>query len=226
MIQVGGFNFVKDLPRFLVLLYALQRFESSDWGRNSEFTVHESLAKDKIEKYTVVLEDKFTFTLKPISNPRLAIKGRATAVMEASCDQLPDKRMVAKLYWAEEARRSEVDILKQVEEDAKNIPAIEGHVPDLLFWREFRLSTATVRHKLHFGDTSNIGSRKFRCLVFGKLQPIKELQDNELFSAWRQCVLCKFNCLLLFLVLKVTYFKVTTPFGRKGSIIETLVVKT
>ena len=229
IIQVGGFNFVQDLPRFLVLLYALQRFELSDWGRNPAFTVHESPAGDKIEKHTVVLKESFTFTLHPSNSRRLAMKGRATAVMEVSCDKLLHKgSMVAKLYWAEETRISEVDILKKVKQAEKNI-VVKGHVPDLLFEYKFPLSTATVRQKLDFDKTSTVtskGSRTFWFLVFPKLQPIKELQGNELFSAWRQCVLCKFNCLLLFLVLKVTSFKVITPFGRRGSIIETLVVKT
>lgn len=37
-----GINFVQDLPRFMVLLYALQRFRMKEWGRMPEFTVHES----------------------------------------------------------------------------------------------------------------------------------------------------------------------------------------
>ena len=109
IIQVGGFNFVQDLPRFLVLLYALQRFELSDWGRNSAFIVHESLERDEIEKHTVILKS-FTFILQPSSSQRLVMKGRGTVVMEVSCDELYKGSMVAKLYWAEEARLSEVEI--------------------------------------------------------------------------------------------------------------------
>ncbi|KAG1768250.1 hypothetical protein EV702DRAFT_979512, partial [Suillus placidus] len=32
IIQSSGIDFMKDLPRFMVLLYALQRFNLSDWG--------------------------------------------------------------------------------------------------------------------------------------------------------------------------------------------------
>ncbi|KAG1766875.1 hypothetical protein EV702DRAFT_1148959 [Suillus placidus] len=37
IIQCSGINFIQDLPRFMVLLYALQRFKLHDWGRNKEF---------------------------------------------------------------------------------------------------------------------------------------------------------------------------------------------
>lgn len=224
IIQVGGFDFVEEFPRFLVLLYALQRFELSDWGRNPAFTMHESPALDKIEKHTVAVMQRgklFTWTLQPSSHHRLALKGRATAVMEASSDEQPEESMIAKLYWAEETRRSEVDIITMIKA-FDNEPDIKGHVPDLHFGHEFPLSTATVRKQLRFDDnTSNQGSRTFRFLVFRKLQPITELQHDVMFRVWSQCVLCKLICLLLFLVVKVTSFKVTTPFGIRGSIIET-----
>ena len=179
-----------------MLIYALQRFKLDDWGLNTAFTVHQSQAMDKIEKHILVLDNWGEFTLQPSRSQRLAIKGRGTAVMDVSCTSLPGESMVAKLYWAEVARRSEVEIFTKVKEAERKTRHIKGHVPDLLLWCEFPLSTATVRQQLGFDNmASRKGSRKLRFLVFRKLQPIKELQGDELFSAWRQCVLCKFNCL-------------------------------
>ncbi|KAG2124268.1 hypothetical protein BD769DRAFT_884244 [Suillus cothurnatus] len=37
IIQSSGINFIQDLTRFMVLLYALQRFKLEDWGRNKVF---------------------------------------------------------------------------------------------------------------------------------------------------------------------------------------------
>jgi hypothetical protein len=41
IVQSSGINFIQDLPRILVLLYALQRFRLNDWGRNTAFTQDE-----------------------------------------------------------------------------------------------------------------------------------------------------------------------------------------
>lgn len=202
IIQVGGLNFVQDLPRFLVLLYALQRFNLSDWGRNEAFTLHESAEKNTIKEHTIVLkqeEESFTFTLNSSSGKRvkhLAMKGRATDVMEVSCDELRNKlgpiadSMVVKLYWGEEARLSEVTILEEVMK--VNSEDVKGHVPYLLFSYKFPISTSSVRKALGFDETaSGKGSRKLLFLVFPKLWPIKELKRDELYNAWCQCVLCK-----------------------------------
>ncbi|KAI0758708.1 hypothetical protein C8Q74DRAFT_259448 [Fomes fomentarius] len=40
-IQTTGIDFLRDLPRFLALLFALQRFELEDWGRVPEFDLGE-----------------------------------------------------------------------------------------------------------------------------------------------------------------------------------------
>ena len=59
-IQCSGFNFIQDLPRFLVLLLATQRFRERHWGLNPDidpkFGPRPDLSGDKGEKIDVTLE--------------------------------------------------------------------------------------------------------------------------------------------------------------------------
>jgi hypothetical protein len=120
---VGGFNFVQDLPRFLVLLYALQRFKLDDWGRNTVFEPH--LKNDRIDHHTVKV-DGYKLTLESKDRiSRFGLKGRGTDLRKVTCEQLEKQMpnetkggMVAKIYWTEEARVSEKDILERVKKVA------------------------------------------------------------------------------------------------------------
>ncbi|KAF9245420.1 hypothetical protein BU15DRAFT_71172 [Melanogaster broomeanus] len=195
LIGVGGFNFVQDLPRFLVLLYALQRFELEEWGRNTAFKP--SLKGNDNESHTVEVDGKELTLDNEGRATRFGLGGRGTAIMDVVCEKLKREKpaqaieggMVAKIYWAEEARVSEKDILKCVKEVAEQNEAVRGHVPILLLSKNFTgLSTSTIRKSLGPKDPTK-GSRT---LFLQKLSPIKELQNYELWDAWRQCVLCHY----------------------------------
>ncbi|KIJ10548.1 hypothetical protein PAXINDRAFT_101973 [Paxillus involutus ATCC 200175] len=194
LIGVGGFNFVQDLPRFLVLLYALQRFNLEDWGRNPAFK-----PQPNGDDVTVKVDDTELTLKESVIDTRLVLKGRGTGVVDVTCENLelekpPEEAeggMVAKIYWAEEARTSEETILDKVKEVAGNDEAVRGHVPILLLAKKFPVSTSTIRKALGLDDPDK-GSRTLFLLVFKKLSPIEELQGDELFDAWRQCVLCHY----------------------------------
>ncbi|KAF9235699.1 hypothetical protein BU15DRAFT_77724 [Melanogaster broomeanus] len=196
VISVGGINFIQDLPRFLVLLYALQRFKLEDWGRNTEFTPQEK--DDKIESYAFTAGG-MDFVAHFADKERVTqfgMKGRGTDVMKVTSKQLEEKYpektkggMVGKFYWGEEARDSEKSILQKVMKVTAD--DVQGHVPDLLFAHQFSVSTSTIRKTLGLEDPDR-GSRTLWFLVFPKLFPITRLQGDELFSAWRQCVLCHY----------------------------------
>ncbi|KIN94979.1 hypothetical protein M404DRAFT_335203 [Pisolithus tinctorius Marx 270] len=128
LISVAGFNFVQDLPRFLVLLYALQRFNLEDWGRNTDFKLH--LKGDDVEFYTVEVS-RHKLELVYLRKPRYGLVGRGTGVMDVTCETLEEENpvggMVAKLYWAEEARISEEEILGHVEAVGKKFEDVRGH---------------------------------------------------------------------------------------------------
>jgi hypothetical protein len=167
-----------------------------DWGRNTAF--EPQLKGDDIKSHIVKVDGR-KVTLDNMDRvTRFGLAGRGTDVMDATCETLKQEMpaedteggMVAKLYWAEEARISEEDILKKVMEIAEKDDAVRGHVPILLFTKKFTVSTSTIRKALGLKNPEE-GSRTLFLLIFKRLSPIKELQGGELFDAWRQCVLCK-----------------------------------
>lgn len=207
IIQSSGINFMKDLPRFMVLLYALQRFNLSDWGRNTEFDevveqgVHKTTLNGVVVKEGVHKTDLggVDLVIHASSKERVThygLQGRATNVFPVTSEKLstefPDikkDRMVAKIFWAEEDRISEPEILKKVDEIAAKESDVEGHVPQLLWYCRFPNPTRAVREALGIPEAKK-GSRVLYILVFRKLDPITALYGIELFDVWRQCILC------------------------------------
>ncbi|KAG1730062.1 hypothetical protein EDB19DRAFT_1832147 [Suillus lakei] len=131
-IQCSGINFVQDLPRFMVLLLAMQRMSYAEWGYH---TLPELVSSGEVrvdDKKIGVVDLKFNL----MSDERIThfgLRGRATTVfpvesvaLSALVPQLPHynphnptDKLVAKLYWPEEERESEADILQKVYDIAK-----------------------------------------------------------------------------------------------------------
>ncbi|KAF9245407.1 hypothetical protein BU15DRAFT_59005 [Melanogaster broomeanus] len=116
IISVGGINFVQDLPRYLAIAEL-----KLDWD-----------SRDRLTQFT--------------------LKERATNVIPVTCEQLDIERpnetkdgMVAKVYWGEEERASEPDILEHVARVAKENKDVEGHVPFLLLSHKFAGPTSIVK---------------------------------------------------------------------------------
>ncbi|KAG1895329.1 uncharacterized protein F5891DRAFT_984273 [Suillus fuscotomentosus] len=199
IIQCSGINFIQDLPRFMVLLYALQRFDLHDWGRNKDFLpievegklCHEFRIND--EKLGEV--DLLLHTSHDERVTHYGLQGRATNVVPVTSEALTKKYgkfedgMVAKIFWGEASRTSEPEILKKVEEIAKRHATVQGHVPELLWHHTFTNPTSAIREALDVPEPTT-GSRVLYILVFRKLFPITQLHGKELFDVWRQCILC------------------------------------
>ncbi|KAG1883292.1 hypothetical protein F4604DRAFT_1920496 [Suillus subluteus] len=199
IIQCSGVNFIQDLPRLMVLLYALQRFDLHDWGRNKDFLpvqvdgkqCHEFKIKDK-ELGEV---DLLLHTSHDERVTHYGLQGRATNVVPVTSEALAKKYgnfqdgMVAKIFWGEASRTSEPEILDKVEEIAKVHPTVQGHIPKLLWHHTFTNPTSAIREALGVPEPTK-GSRVLYILVFPKLHPITELDQRELFDVWRQCILC------------------------------------
>ncbi|KAG2071556.1 hypothetical protein BDR04DRAFT_1075264 [Suillus decipiens] len=199
IVQCSGINFIQDLPRFMVLLYALQRFELHDWGQNKDFRpvqvegkrCHEFKIRD--EEYGEV--DLLLHTSHDERVTHYGLQGRATNVVPVTSEALAKKYgnfqdgMVAKIFWGEASRTSEPEILDKVKEIAKMHNAVQGHIPQLLWHHTFTNPTSTIREALGVPEPTK-GSRVLYILVFPKLKPITELQINELFDVWYQCILC------------------------------------
>ncbi|KAG0698935.1 hypothetical protein DFH29DRAFT_834252 [Suillus ampliporus] len=199
-IQFSGINFVQDLPRFMVLLLAMQRMENAQWGFNPEFeptpgSSGEIRVPDP-EHGSVDLK----FDLKSTERTtHFGLRGRATTVFPVESVKLSSllsdspnksKELVAKLYWPEESRESEAEILKKVYKIAESEAQVKGHVPEMVWSHKFEgTSTANIRKALGIDDAER-GSRVFYIIVFRKLIPITTLSGKEFLSAWWQIVVC------------------------------------
>lgn len=101
-------------------------------------------------------------------------------------------KLVFKLYFPEEARLSEPEILAKVYEIAKDDLRVIGHVPDMVWFHRFHeTSTTNIRMALGMKDAKR-GSRIFYIIVFRKLEPITNLSETEFRKAWRQIFICKY----------------------------------
>jgi hypothetical protein len=130
-------------------------------------------------------------------------RGRATAVfpvesvaLSALVPQLPHHnptdKLVAKPYWPEEGRKSEVDILQKVYEIAKKDEEgkVKHHVPELVWSRMFEDTSAANIRRAQGIDDAETGRRVFYIIVFRELLPITKLSGDEFLSAWWQIVVC------------------------------------
>ncbi|KAF9245423.1 hypothetical protein BU15DRAFT_71175 [Melanogaster broomeanus] len=85
-ISAGGSNSIQDLPCFLVLLYALQRFELEDWGRNTAFKPR--LMGDNVKFHTVEVDGKELTLVDEERVTRFGLAGRGTDVTGITCEKL------------------------------------------------------------------------------------------------------------------------------------------
>ncbi|KAG1719638.1 uncharacterized protein EDB91DRAFT_1351878 [Suillus paluster] len=200
-IQCSGINFVQDLPRFMVLLLAMQRMAYAHWGYNPVFEREPGSSGEihHVEDPKHGLVD-LKFDLKSDDRTtHFGLRGRATTVFPVESIKLSSllsdshntsSDLVAKLYWPEESRESEPEILKKVYKIAEREMKVKGHVPDMVWFHKFEgTSTANIRKALGMDDAER-GSRVLYIIVFRKLIPITKLSGMEFLTAWWQVVVC------------------------------------
>jgi hypothetical protein len=191
---------IQDLLRFMVL-YALQRFDHHDCGRNKDFLPVQVDGKEchkfKIEDIDLGTVDLLFHTSHDERVTHYGSQGRATNVVPVTSESLTKKYpniqdgMVAKIFWGEASCPSELKILEKVEQIAKEHESVRGHIPELLWHYTFTNPTSAVREALGVpGPTT--GSRVLYILIFRKLRPITELHGKDLFNVWYQCILCTY----------------------------------
>ncbi|OAX34638.1 hypothetical protein K503DRAFT_785624 [Rhizopogon vinicolor AM-OR11-026] len=172
------------------LLLIMQRMQHTQWGMNPLFGPAPGCSP------TVVIEDEdkrqvdFTFNLESeVPTTHSGLRGRATNVFPVTSDMLSSlprdprslndtKGLAAKLYWPEEMRQSEPDILRGVYKIADGEQArisnggrqqVVGHVPGMVWFHKFEeTSTANIGRALGTDDTE-LGSRIFCIIVFRRL---------------------------------------------------------
>ncbi|KAG2052907.1 hypothetical protein BDR06DRAFT_1021720 [Suillus hirtellus] len=195
-------DFVRDLPRWSVLLLIMQRMGYEQWGLNRVFEPEpEFSGKVMVEDTQINLE------LDVKSKERVThfgIRGRATTVFSVKSEALSGLRrdpcflnelpeLAAKLYWPEETRQSEPDILEEVYKIAQRDPNVQGHVPELVWFHKFKeTSTSKIRVALGLKDAERAeqGNRVLYIIIFKKLIPITTLSGEEFIAAWWQVAKC------------------------------------
>ncbi|KAH7891060.1 hypothetical protein F5I97DRAFT_2071501 [Phlebopus sp. FC_14] len=193
-IQCSAINFMLDLPRFLVLLSAMQRFDNRSWALNPNIDPEFG---PRPESRTIQLangsQKQMNVTLQLSSEERIThygLNGRATNVFPATSDDPMYSGVIVKVFWGEKSRRSEPEILAIVEDIAngENGKGVKGHIPMLLCYEELPdTSTGEIRGCLRL-DSS--GERVLYVLVFRKLRPITELYGDEFLRAFWATVRC------------------------------------
>jgi len=203
-IQSQGINFFKDLPSFLVLLYALQRLTLEQWGLNPSLdervrrahfgTFDRGLAGDIVEpNSTLTTKDGKKFELtREVFHSNLGIIGRGTVTVRAKIKGGPtDKTYAVKISWPEESRLNEAEILNAAMEKAGGDPDITNHIPKVFVTQDFPICMGTVRTALGIParKEGHPDSRVLRVIVFPYLRPITSFKRRFLRS-WLECVRC------------------------------------
>ena len=191
----------------MVLLLIMQRLPYVEWGLNPVFACATGPKQITVEdkdlgtvdlKFDLEAEDRMT---------HYGLRGRATNVFPVESERLSkllkdqpsqntSKDMVAKLYWPEQSRESEPDILKKVQAIAEKNPDVNGHIPEMVWFHKFdETSTASIRKILGI-DKPDRGSRVLYIIVFRKLVPITTLSGKEFLNAWWHVVVCRCPCFL------------------------------
>ncbi|KAI0783714.1 hypothetical protein C8Q75DRAFT_415091 [Abortiporus biennis] len=205
VIQSEGINVITNLPHFLALLVAFQRFSGDDWG------VIPTLVPPDDGDYQITLNTDagHEVTLKLNRNIHtypFSIVGLANSLMFATSTS-PDPRdtsksldslvLAVKLTWSEKWRRSEKDILEKAHEIAKIEPGITDHIPELIVSCDFESrggTTETIRTALGLVDkNTKHGTRVLRLEVFPALWPVAELSGDQCFKAIWDCFCCHYT---------------------------------
>ena len=198
-IQSRGFNFIKDLPTFFVLLLALQRLDLNGWGLNPELDArmscaHQDLLNTNEEGHTrepiewqIQLSGKFVTLGRNKLHSVLAMTGRGTVTVNGFTNvDSESQRLAVKMYWPEVHRLTENAFIGAAQAFALGDPDTTNHLPTVFASQGFYY-TSSIRLAV------GLGAGKPRVLhvnAFPYLEPITELPKHDFVRAWLDCVRC------------------------------------
>ena len=206
-------DLVDDLPNFLLLLLILQRFDDAKWVCFAECPQ----SRVKIDRRRDLLTASFTAGEGAVQETTIdfypedhAIRlqkklvGRCTSVIGGRRGPAPDPThpddrrelrdgndVVVKIYWPEEVRASEVDILKKAEEYGRKNDLIKKHIPEIVCHRDPNFPCSSTKTIRQFLGLPTDGCRRLRIIEFRRLQPITKLKEKEMLAAYLECFFCK-----------------------------------
>lgn len=124
-----------------------------------------------------------------------ALEGTASASKDPAIGRnLAGTGLALKVYWPEESRPNEADILREAYKVGESDRSVREHLPELLASCDHFYSSATIRCRLGIEkivDDNPNGSRTLRFLLFKLLQPIGELPVPMFMRGWRDCLICE-----------------------------------
>ncbi|KAI0340387.1 hypothetical protein BDW22DRAFT_1360333 [Trametopsis cervina] len=219
VIQTTGISFIQDLPRFLVFLLAIQRFNDVNWGVPLGFPTAPAYDcnKDKPNspRHSTTTRSDVRF---PASNGLAEttvtavwahplcrtdqLCGRATTVykVEYNDDTEAQRSFVMKVSYPEKYRPAEGRIIqdacnlnyKTINGDSPKNYDLKKHLPFVLCHMEVEAGdTSVVRKAVGLGDT--IG-RVLRVAVLEELRRllVKGIDPKDFFRCWLETVHCHY----------------------------------
>jgi hypothetical protein len=192
VIQCSGINIIKNLPLFLVLLFAMQRSKDQHWGLNP--TVDPNFGpQPNLRKTTLYRKDGgemvVSLVLSDKKRTHYGLIGRGTNVFSAKIKNFVAYDLVVKVSWPEAVRVSEPEMLEKVHGIAQHNGDVNGHVPEMIWSKKFEdTSTAKIRERLGLPTG---GSRVLYMMILRKLKPITELDGDKFLYAWWETVKCE-----------------------------------
>jgi len=198
-IQSRGFNFIKDLPTFFVLLLALQRLDLLGWGLNPTldarvYRAHRGLLDSNDEGHTREPNEwQIRIDAKPVTIGReklhstLAMTGKGTVTVEGFTNYAgQSQRLAVKMYWPEAHRPNESMFIYHARMIARGDSDITNHLPTVFASQDF-YDTFPIRLAVGL----RVGKpRVLRVIAFAYLEPITKLPKHKFVRAWLDCVRC------------------------------------
>ena len=213
IITITGLNLARYFDYYLALLFILQRFDRSTWGRLEDGNLGSDRNGSEDETIISVEDKEFTFNIKVDDNvlrKPLAIGGRATSIYRAQIDGDQAPRHVIKFNWKESIRQSERFILQEIQRRVQDpefmkqnsLPIDPGagevfdesdnllsYLPEVVAGVETNISTKMIRDDL--GVTSH--PRQLVVIVFMRLDgTIRQLEGEEYWQVVWDCLRCEF----------------------------------
>ncbi|KAI0337814.1 hypothetical protein BDW22DRAFT_1363584 [Trametopsis cervina] len=216
VIQTEGVNFIQDLPRFLVLLLAIQRFNRTDWGVPPDFPLTPACGNESVgaappyeptPRTNVMFPAKGDLAEKTVTvlwdalhSRTYRLRGRATALYNVEYSDDQGRSFVMKVSSPYKHHLPEAEIIQgacklqptTVKGESVNKFDHKKHLPFVLCHMEVAASDTTVVRKAL--DLRPETGRIMRITVFEKLHRFVEkgFKPKDLFRCWLEAVHCHY----------------------------------
>ncbi|KAG8751043.1 hypothetical protein FRC14_008182, partial [Serendipita sp. 396] len=206
ILTTSGIDIAYHLEYYLALLFILQRFNRTDWGRTGHpqlVTTPRANAGEKRSGMTRIEVEgkKFVFdTANPeaLLHKSVAIRGRNTTVWEGQLvlenDEFSSEKYAIKFSWKEKTRKSEAEILRLITERAKGRRDILDYLPLVVASHVFSdVETGAIRAYMNVLEPKR-APRELVVTVTTKLKGrITELEPDDVWHVWWDCFKCHYK---------------------------------